>query len=179
MKDLKGTKTEKNLTEAFGGESQANTKYTIYADRAREDGFEQIAAIFEETAHNEEEHAKIWFKQLHSGMPDTWMNLLDAAAGEHRECADMYVRMAAEAKQEGFDELARLFGDVGKIECEHEKRYRALIKNVEEGKVFRRETPQVWQCRNCGNEEHALAAPEVCDVCGYPRAYFQIKCENY
>ena len=180
MKELKGTKTEANLWEAFAGESQARNKYTYYASKAKKDGYVQIAKIFEETANNEKEHAKIWFKLLHEGgIPDTPANLLDAATGEHYEWPDMYDRMAKEAKEEGFDHIAFLFESVGKIEKEHEERYRKLLKNVEDEIVFSREGDKIWQCSNCGHIVVGKQAPEMCPVCAHPKAYFEIKAENY
>ena len=180
MKELKGTKTEANRWEAFAGESQARNKYTYYASKAKKDGYVQIAKIFEETANNEKEHAKIWFKLLHEGgIPDTPANLLDAATGENYEWTDMYDRMAKEAKEEGFDHIAFLFESVGKIEKEHEERYRKLLKNVEDEIVFSREGDKIWQCRNCGHIVVGKQAPEMCPVCAHPKAYFEIKAENY
>lgn len=180
LSELKGTKTEKNLQEAFAGESQARNKYTYYASKARKDGFVQIARIFEETAANEKEHAELWFKALHGDkIPDTAENLLDAANGENFEWTDMYDRMAKEAKEEGFDQLAYLFEAVGKIEKEHEERYRKLLANVEGGLVFSRDGDMIWQCSNCGHIVVGKSAPEVCPVCKHPKAYFQIKAENY
>lgn len=180
MKELKGTKTEANLMEAFAGESQARNKYTYYASKAKKDGFVQIAALFEETAANEKEHAKIWFKLLHDGaIPSTEENLLDAAEGENYEWTDMYDRMAKEAKEEGFDHIAYLFEQVGKIEKEHEERYRKLLANVKEGKVFSKDGDMIWQCSNCGHIVVGKKAPEVCPVCAHPQAYFQVRAENY
>ena len=180
MKSLKGTKTEQNLQEAFAGESQARNKYTYYASKARKEGYVQIAQIFEETAANEKEHAKLWFKALHDNdIPSTAENLLDAANGENYEWTDMYDRMAKEAKEEGFDELAYLFAAVGAIEKEHEARYRKLLANVEGGLVFSRDGDMVWQCSNCGHIVIGKKAPELCPVCKHPKAYFQIKAENY
>ena len=180
MKELKGTKTEANLWEAFAGESQARNKYTYYASKAKKDGYVQIAKIFEETANNEKEHAKIWFKLLHEGgIPDTPANLLDAATGENYEWTDMYDRMAKEAKEEGFDHIAFLFESVGKIEKEHEERYRKLLKNVEDEIVFSREGDKIWQCSNCGHIVVGKQTPEMCPVCAHPKAYFEIKAENY
>ena len=180
MKELKGTKTEANLWEAFAGESQARNKYTYYASKAKKDGYVQIAKIFEETANNEKEHAKIWFKLLHEGgIPDTPANLLDAATGENYEWTDMYDRMAKEAKEEGFDHIAFLFESVGKIEKEHEERYRKLLKNVEDEIVFSREGDKICQCSNCGHIVVGKQAPEMCPVCAHPKAYFEIKAENY
>ena len=180
MADLKGTKTEKNLMEAFAGESQARNKYTYYASRARKDGYEQIAAIFEETALNEKEHAKIWFKLLHDGqVPSTIDNLKDAASGENFEWTDMYDRMAKEAREEGFDHIAFLFEEVGKIEKEHEERYKKLLENVEGKLVFSKEGDAIWKCRNCGHMVIGKEAPNVCPVCTHPQSYFEIKAENY
>ena len=178
--ELKGSKTEKNLMEAFAGESQARNKYTYFASKARKDGFEQIAAIFEETATNEKEHAKLWFKLLNGGeIPSTEENLKSAAAGENYEWTDMYERMAKEAKEEGFDRIAYLFTEVGKIEKEHEARYLALLDNVKEDVVFSRDGDRIWKCRNCGHIVIGKSAPEVCPVCGHPKAFFEIKAENY
>lgn len=180
MKDLKGTKTEKNLQEAFAGESMARNKYSYYASKAKKDGFEQIAAIFEETAHNEKEHAKLWFKYLMGGeVPDTKANLLDAAAGEHFEWNDMYKRMAEEAEEEGFTEIAKKFRMVGEIESSHEERYRRLLANIEEGIVFSRDGETIWVCRNCGHIHIGKKAPGVCPVCKHPEAFFEIKATNY
>ena len=180
MKELKGTKTEKNLQEAFAGESQARNKYTYYASKAKKDGYVQIAKIFEETAANEKEHAKIWFKLLHGGeIPGTMENLEDAAAGEYYEWTDMYDRMAKEAKEEGFDHIAFLFESVGQIEKEHEARYKKLLANIEGGLVFSRDGDMMWQCSNCGHIVIGPKAPEVCPVCSHPKAYFEIKAENY
>ena len=180
MKDLKGTRTEANLQTAFAGESMARNKYTYYASRAKKDGYNQIAAIFEETAGNEKEHAKLWFKLLHGGaVPDTLTNLADAAAGENYEWTDMYSKMAEEAREEGFDEIARLFEGVAAIEKEHEERYRKLAENINNGQVFARETQQVWICTNCGHVHIGTHAPEVCPVCAHPQAYFVIRPTNY
>ena len=180
MKDLKGTRTEANLQTAFAGESMARNKYTYYASRAKKDGYNQIAAIFEETAANEKEHAKLWFKLLHGGaVPDTLTNLADAAAGENYEWTDMYSKMAEEAREEGFDEIARLFDGVAAIEKEHEERYRKLAENINNGQVFARETQQVWICTNCGHVHIGTHAPEVCPVCAHPQAYFVIRPTNY
>lgn len=178
--ELKGSKTEKNLMDAFAGESQARNKYTYFASKAKKDGYEQIAAIFEETAQNEKEHAKIWFKLLNGGeVPSTVENLKAAAAGENFEWTDMYERMAKEAREEGFDKIAFLFEEVGKIEKEHEARYLALLKNVEEGLVFSKDGDRIWKCRNCGHVVVGKYAPEVCPVCNHPKAFFEIKAENY
>ena len=180
MKSLKGTKTEQNLMEAFAGESQARNKYSYYASKAKKDGYVQIAALFEETANNEKEHAKIWFKLLHDGaVPSTEENLADAAAGENYEWTDMYDRMAKEAAEEGFNEIAALFRGVAKIEKEHEERYRKLLANIEGGLVFSRDEEMIWQCSNCGHIVIGKKAPELCPVCKHPRDYFQIKAENY
>ncbi len=178
--DLKGTKTEKNLMEAFAGESQARNKYTFFASKAKKEGYEQIAAIFQETADNEKEHAKMWFKLLNGGdIPTTTENLKAAANGENFEWTDMYERMAKEAKEEGFDRIAYLFEAVGKIEKEHEERYLKLLDNVETGKVFDCGEVKVWKCRNCGHIHVGPKAPEVCPVCSHPKAFFEIKAENY
>ena len=178
MKDLKGTKTEKNLWEAFAGESQARNKYTYFASKAKKDGYVQIAKIFEETAANEKEHAEIWIKLL-NGIGSTAENLKSAAEGENYEWTDMYDQMAKDAKEEGFDHIAFLFEQVGKIEKEHEERYRKLLANVEGGLVFSRDGDMIWQCSNCGHIHVGKQAPEVCPVCVHPKAYFQIKAENY
>ena len=178
--ELKGSKTEANLMAAFAGESQARNKYTYYASQARKDGYVQIANIFEETAANEKEHAKMWFKLLHGGsIPGTAENLEDAATGETYEWTDMYAGFAKEAREEGFDHIAFLFEEVAKIEKEHEERYRKLLANVENGLVFSREGEMIWQCSNCGHIVIGKKAPEVCPVCSHPKAYFQIKAENY
>ena len=179
MKELKGTKTEQNLMEAFAGECQARTKYTYYASQAKKDGYVQIASLFEETANNEKEHAKIWFKLLHDGMPSTPENLVDAANGENYEWTDMYDRMAKEAEEEGFTKIAALFKMVGAIEKEHEERYRKLLANIEGGLVFSRDEDMIWQCANCGHIVVGKKAPEICPVCSHPQSYFQIKAENY
>ena len=180
MKDLKGTKTEANLRTAFAGESEARNKYTYYASQARKDGYVQIANIFEETAGNEKEHAKIWFKLLHGGsIQDTLTNLADAAAGENYEWTDMYEGFAQTAEKEGFTELAKKFRMVGAIEKHHEERYRALLKNVEMAEVFEKSEVKVWECRNCGHIVVGTQAPEVCPVCDHPQAYFEINCGNY
>jgi rubrerythrin len=178
--ELKGSKTEKNLQAAFAGESQAHTKYLYYASRAEKDGYTQIGAIFRETAGNEKEHAKIWFKLLHGdAVPDTETNLKDAAAGEHYEWTDMYAGFAKEAKDEGFTQIAALFELVGKIEKEHEERYKKLLANIQDGLVFSREGDTIWQCANCGHIIIGKKAPEVCPVCKHPKSYFQIRAENY
>lgn len=179
MPELKGSKTEANLMTAFAGESQARNKYTYYASKAKKDGYVQIAAIFEETANNEKEHAKMWFKLLYGGIGDTVDNLKDAAAGENYEWTDMYAGFAKTAREEGFDHIADLFEGVAKIEKEHEERYLKLVKNLEEGLVFSRDGDVIWQCANCGHIVIGKKAPEVCPVCAHPQAYFQIKAENY
>ena len=178
--ELKGSKTEANLMAAFSGESMAWMKYSHYASRARQDGFEQIAALFEETASNEREHAELWFKHLHGGeIPPTRANLEDGASGERYEWTDMYAGFAKTAREEGFDALATQFEQVAKIEREHEERYRKLIENLDGGLVFSREGDVVWICRNCGHVNFGKAAPEICPVCKHPKAYFQIKATNY
>ena len=180
MKELKGTKTERNLQEAFAGESQARNKYTYYASKARKEGYEQIAALFEETAQNEKEHAKMWFKYLQGGaIKDTVENLQDAAAGENFEWTDMYDRMAKEADEEGFAEIAAAMRGVGAIEKHHEERYRKLLQNIEDGVVFSRDGDCIWQCRNCGHIVVGKQAPELCPVCKHPQAYFELKAQNY
>ncbi|MDD3570733.1 MAG: rubrerythrin family protein [Lachnospiraceae bacterium] len=179
MKELKGTKTEANLMAAFAGESQARNKYTYYASKAKKEGYEQIAALFTETADNEKEHAKIWFKLLHDGIADTVTNLKDAASGENYEWTDMYAKMAKEAREEGFDHIAYLFEGVAKIEKEHEERYLKLLKNIEEGIVFSRDGDMVWKCANCGHIHIGKEAPNVCPVCDHPKAYFAIEAKNY
>ena len=180
MKSIKGTKTEANLMTAFAGESQARNKYTYYASKARKDGYVQIAKLFEETANNEKEHAKIWFKLLHDGeVPSTEVNLKDAADGENYEWTDMYATMAKEAHEEGFTEIAILFEKVAAIEKMHEERYRKLLANVEGGLVFSREGDMVWECSNCGHIVIGKKAPELCPVCKHPKAYFMIHATNY
>lgn len=180
MKNLKGSKTEKNLMEAFAGESQARNKYTYYASKAKKEGYEQIAAIFEETAGNEKEHAKIWFKLLCGGeVPGTADNLKDAAAGENGEWTDMYKRMATEAREEGFNDIAFLFDAVGAIEKEHEERYLKLLGNIEDGSVFVKKTKSIWICRNCGYIVDAERAPQKCPVCDHPQAHFELRVINY
>ena len=179
MENLKGTKTEANLAAAFAGESQARNKYTYYASKAKKEGYEQIASLFLETANNEKEHAKIWFKLLHDGIGDTAANLKDAAEGENYEWTDMYAGFAKEARAEGFHDIAALFEGVAKIEKEHEERYRKLLANVENGLVFSKEGDTIWQCANCGHIVIGKKAPEVCPVCAHPQAYFQVKAENY
>ncbi len=180
MKDLKGTKTEKNLQDAFAGESQARNKYTYFASKARKDGYEQIAAIFEETANNEKEHAKMWFKLLEGGeIKDTMSNLKAAAEGENYEWTDMYDRMAQEAEEEGFTEIAAKFRMVGAIEKHHEERYRKLLKNIEDAVVFSRDGDAIWVCRNCGHVVVGPNAPKVCPVCNHPQSFFELKVENF
>ncbi len=180
MKELKGTKTEKNLQEAFAGESMARNKYTYFASKAKKDGYVQIAAIFEETAANEKEHAKMWYKLLNGGkVSDTVKNLEDAASGENFEWTDMYARMAQEAREAGFDEIAEKFEGVAAIEKEHEERYRKLLKNINDKKVFSKDGDVIWQCANCGHIVIGKQAPEVCPVCDHPQSYFQVKAENY
>jgi rubrerythrin len=180
MKELKGTKTEKNLQEAFAGESMARNKYSYFASKAKKDGYVQIAAIFEETAVNEKEHAKMWYKLLNGGkVSDTEKNLEDAATGENFEWTDMYARMAQEAREEGFDEIAEKFEGVAAIEKEHEERYRKLLKNIRDKKVFSKDGDVIWQCANCGHIVIGKQAPEECPVCNHPQSYFQVKAENY
>lgn len=179
MADLKGTKTEANLMAAFEGESQARNKYTYYASKAKKDGYVQISNLFLETAENEKEHAKIWFKLLHGGMPDTIANLKDAADGENYEWTDMYAQFAKDAKEEGFGDIAHLFEEVAKIEKEHEERYRKLLANVEGGLVFSKDGDTMWQCSNCGHICVGKQAPELCPVCEHPKAYFQVVAKNY
>lgn len=180
MKDLKGTKTERNLQEAFAGESMARNKYTYFASKARKDGYEQIAAIFEETAHNEKEHAKLWFKLLNGGeIGDTMSNLRSAAEGENYEWTEMYDRMAREAEEEGFTAIAARFRAVAAIERHHEERYKRLLQNIEEGIVFSREGDTIWICRNCGHVVVGKKAPGVCPVCQHPQSFFEIEAKNY
>lgn len=178
--ELKGSKTEQNLRTAFAGESQAHTKYLYYASKARKDGYVQIGNLFEETAKNEKEHAKIWFKFLHDGdIPSTEINLVDAANGENYEWTDMYAGFAETAKEEGFTELAFLFSKVGEIEKTHEARYRKLLENIKEGIVFSRDEDMIWECSNCGHIVIGKKAPELCPVCKHPKSFFQVKAENY
>lgn len=178
--ELKGSKTEANLLAAFAGESQARNKYTYFASKARKEGYEQIAAIFEETAANEKEHAEIWFKLLNGGqVPSTEENLKSAADGENYEWTDMYAEFAKVAKEEGFDRIAYLFNAVGQIEKEHEARYLKLLENMKDGIVFSRDGDRIWKCRNCGHIVIGKSAPEVCPVCSHPKSYFEIKAENY
>lgn len=180
MKTLKGTKTEKNLQEAFAGESHARNKYTFFASKAKKDGFVQISKIFEETAANEKEHAELWYKYLNGGkVSDTVTNLTDAANGENLEWTDMYMRMAKEAREEGFDEIADKFEGVAAIEKEHEERYRKLLDNIKRERVFSRDNDVIWQCSNCGHIVIGKKAPEECPVCNHAQAYFQVKAENY
>ena len=178
--ELKGSKTEQNLMAAFAGESQARNKYSYYASKAKKDGFEQIAALFEETANNEKEHAKLWFKELHGGsIPTTAENLLDAAEGENYEWTDMYAEFAKTAREEGFTRIALLFEGVAKIEKEHEERYRKLLENVNNEMVFSKDGEKVWVCRNCGHVHVGKEAPKACPVCAHPQAYFEVKADNY
>ena len=174
-----GTKTEQNLRAAFSGESEARNKYTYFASKAKKEGYEQIAALFLKTADNEKEHAKLWFKLLHDGMPDTAANLVDAAAGEHYEWTDMYDGFAKTADEEGFHELAQKFRLVAAIEKHHEERYRALLHNVETAEVFAKSEVKVWECRNCGHIIVGTSAPEICPTCAHPQSYFEIHAENY
>ena len=178
--ELKGSKTEANLRTAFAGESQARNKYTYYASNAKKEGYVQLAKLFEETAANEKEHAKIWFKLLNGGdVPGTADNLLDAASGENYEWTEMYAEFAKTAKEEGFDRIAYLFEAVGKIEKHHEERYRKLLENVKDGLVFSRDGECIWQCSNCGHVHIGKKAPAMCPVCAHPQAYFELKAENY
>ncbi len=179
MANLKGTRTEANLQAAFAGESMARNKYNYFASKAKKDGYVQIAAIFEETAANEKEHAKLWYKILNDGIGSTAENLKIAAEGENYEWTDMYAQFAKDAREEGFDEIAALFDGVAAIEKEHEERYRKLMANVENGLVFSKDGDRIWQCSNCGHICVGQQAPEVCPVCAHPQAYFQIKAENY
>ena len=177
--ELKGSKTEQNLLTAFAGESQARNKYNFFASKAKKEGYEQIAAIFEETANNEKEHAKIWYKLLNDGVSSTIDNLKEAAKGENYEWTTRYENFAKEAKEEGFDHIAFLFTEVAKIEKEHEERYKTLLQNIENNEVFKKDTKKVWICRNCGHVHFGDEAPEVCPVCNHPKAYFELKAENY
>lgn len=179
MADLKGSKTESNLMTAFAGESMARNKYTYFASKAKKDGYVQIANIFEETAANEKEHAKLWYKLLSGGIGSTAENLLLAAQGEHEEWTDMYAQFAKEAREEGFEDIAKLFEGVAEIEKEHEERYRKLLENVEGGLVFSKDGDRIWQCLNCGHIHVGPEAPESCPVCAHPQSYFQQKAENY
>ena len=178
--ELKGPKTEQNLMAAFAGESQARNKYTYFASKAKKEGYEQIAAIFEETANNEKEHAKMWFKELHGGeVPSTLENLLAAAEGENYEWTDMYAEFAKTAEDEGFTRIAYLFNEVAKIEKEHEERYRKLRENIENGVVFEKKEQTMWICRNCGHVHYGEKAPKVCPVCAHPQSYFEVRATNY
>lgn len=178
--ELKGSKTEKNLQAAFAGESQARNKYSYYASKAKKDGFVQIGNLFEETANNEKEHAKIWFKLLHDGkVADTITNLKDAAAGENYEWTDMYANFAKEAHEEGFKDIATLFEGVAKIEKEHEERFRKLLSNIQGGLVFSKDKDMIWQCSNCGHIVIGKNAPDICPVCEHPQAYFQVRPDNF
>ena len=178
--ELKGSKTEQNLMAAFAGESQARNKYTYYASKAKKDGYEQLAAIFEETANNEKEHAKIWFKELHGGsVPSTEENLLDAATGENYEWTEMYKEFAETAKEEGFDRLAKLFEMVGAIEKEHEERYRRLLQNIKDDRVFKKDGNKIWVCRNCGHVYEGTEALKVCPVCAHPQSFMEVQADNY
>ena len=178
--ELKGSKTEQNLRAAFAGESQARNKYTYFASKAKKEGYEQIAAIFEETANNEKEHAKMWFKELHGGeVPSTLENLLAAAEGENYEWTDMYAEFAKTAEDEGFTRIAYLFNEVAKIEKEHEERYRKLRENIENGVVFEKKEQTMWICRNCGHVHYGEKAPKVCPVCAHPQSYFEVRAINY
>lgn len=177
--DLKGTKTEANLKTAFAGESEATNKYTYFASKAKKDGFVQMAAIFEETAGNEREHAKMWYKLLNDGIGTTMENLVEAAEGENYEWTEMYATFAKEAREEGFEEIARLFDGVAAIEKEHEERYRKLLANIEGDLVFSKDGDVVWQCANCGHICVGKKAPDVCPVCAHPQSYFQVRAENY
>jgi len=180
MADLKGTKTEQNLNTAFAGETQARVKYQFFASQAKKEGYEQISAIFQETSDNEKEHAKIWYKLLHGGsVDDTATNLKAAADGENYEYTDMYAKFAKEAREEGFEEIATLFEEVGKIEKEHEERYRALLKNIDDDVVFKGDDVTVWKCRNCGFVFVGAEAPEVCPVCNHPQSFFEKRVINY
>ena len=178
--ELKGSKTEQNLMAAFAGESQARNKYTYFASKAKKEGYEQIAAIFEETANNEKEHAKMWFKELHGGeVPSTLENLLAAAEGENYEWTDMYAEFAKTAEDEGFTRIAYLFNEVAKIEKEHEERYRKLRENIENGVVYEKKEQTMWICRNCGHVHYGEKAPKVCPVCAHPQSYFEVRATNY
>lgn len=179
MEQIKGTKTEANLRTAFAGESQARNKYTYYASKAKKDGYVQIAKLFEETANNEKEHAKIWFKILNDGIGTTEENLQDAANGENYEWTEMYANFAKEAREEGFERIAKLFEGVAAIEKEHEQRYLKLLDNVKKEMVFSRDGDAIWQCSNCGHIHIGKKAPEVCPICAHPKSYFEIKAENY
>lgn len=177
--DIKGTRTEANLMAAYAGESQARVKYEYYASKARQDGYVQIGDLFMETSNNEKEHAKMWFKLLHGGMQATEINLADAAAGENFEWTDMYAGFAKVAREEGFEEIARLFDGVAAVEKTHEERYRKLLSNIEGGLVFSREGDMIWECSNCGHLHVGKKAPDICPVCAHPQAYFRLRAENY
>lgn len=179
MKKLEGTKTHANLMAAYAGESQARVKYQYYAAQARKDGYEQIGGIFDSTSHNEAAHAKIWFKLLHDGMPKTDANLIDGASGEHYEWTEMYKGFAKEAREEGFEQIAVLFEGVAQIEKEHEERYLKLSENVKNGEVFKKTGSVSWYCTNCGHIHEGSAAPEICPVCAHPKAYFEVRAQNY
>lgn len=179
MGKLKGTKTEANLQAAFAGESQAAIKYSYYASQAKKDGYEQISDIFTETSGNEKEHAKLWFKLLHDGIQETPVNLKDAAAGEHYEWTDMYVAFAADAREEGFDDIAKMFEGVASVESEHEARYLKLFENIEKGTVFVRGQEVMWKCRNCGHIHVGKTVPDLCPVCAHPKAHFELRAQNY
>lgn len=179
MLDIKGTKTEENLKKAFAGESEARNKYTFFAEQARKEGYQQIANIFDETAGNEKEHAEIWYKLLNGGIGTTAENLMLAAQGENYESENMYTDFARTAREEGFDEIAFLFEGVGRIEDIHDKRYRKLAENIEDGTVFKKEGEVSWVCLNCGNVHVGTEAPEICPVCGYPQGYYEQRAENY
>ena len=177
--ELKGSRTEANLMAAYAGESQARVKYEYYASKAKKDGYVQIGDLFMETSNNEKEHAKLWFKLLHGGMPETTANLADAAAGENYEWTDMYAEFAKVAREEGFDYIAKMFDGVAAIEKAHEERYRKLLANIEGGLVFSRDGDMIWECGNCGHLHVGKAAPEVCPVCAHPQSYFKLRAENY
>ena len=179
MANLRGTKTEANLNTAFAGESQARVKYQFFASRAKKDGYEQIAEIFQETSDNEKEHAKIWYKLLNDGVADTASNLKAAAAGENYEYTDMYAKFAKEAREEGFEEIATLFEEVGKIEKEHEARYLKLLENLDKGITFKKDGVTIWKCRNCGYIHSGAEAPEICPVCKHPQSFFEVRAQNY
>ena len=177
--DIKGTRTEANLMAAYAGESQARVKYEYYASKAKKDGYVQIGDLFMETSNNEKEHAKLWFKLLHGGMPETTANLADAAAGENYEWTDMYAEFARVAREEGFESIARMFEGVAAIEKTHEERYRKLLANIEGGLVFSRDGDMIWECSNCGHIHVGPNAPQVCPVCAHPQSYFKLRAENY
>lgn len=179
MKSLKGTQTEKNLKTALAGEALAHTKYRFYADAAQSEGYVPISQIFAETAQNEREHAKVWFKILYSGIPDTMENLLDAASGEHYEWTEMYEQFAKQAEDEGFTELQKLFVEIGEVEKAHEERYRSLIENMTQDSVYKKTAPAKWQCQNCGYEYEETEPPAFCPACHHPKGFFAIKCESY